>query len=60
VVSSRLKDEHAIIEALLHEMLHAGHWDLDEAAVDETARDMAKILAKCGVGVDMDIWRTVK
>jgi hypothetical protein len=36
------------LEVLIHEMLHAGHWDLAEEAVDETARDIAAALWKIG------------
>jgi len=36
------------LEVLIHEALHAANWDLDEAAVQETAEDIAKILWKLG------------
>lgn len=36
------------LEVLLHEMLHAGVWDLSEEAVDELSTDMAQVLYKLG------------
>lgn len=36
------------LEVLIHEMLHAGVWDLAEEAVGETARDIARVLTKLG------------
>jgi len=36
------------METEIHEIMHACLWDLDEAAVSETARDMAKALWKIG------------
>lgn len=36
----------AVIEAVLHEVLHACLWDLDEAAVSETASCQAHVLQK--------------
>lgn len=36
------------LEILIHEMLHACHWDMDESAVTETAHDIAKILWDIG------------
>lgn len=41
-VNDRLKGER-LLDVLLHEILHAAHWDLDEAAVAETATDAARI-----------------
>ena len=34
----------AMLTILLHEMGHACHWDLDEQAIRETAKDQAKVL----------------
>lgn len=36
------------LDTLLHEMLHACHWDLDEAAILETATDIARALHRIG------------
>jgi hypothetical protein len=36
------------IEVLVHEMLHACHWDLDEQVVTETAHDIARVLYRLG------------
>ena len=36
------------LEMFLHEPLHACLWDLDEEAVEETARDMARFLWRMG------------
>ena len=33
------------LEVLIHEILHACHWDLDEEAIDETAQVLATILS---------------
>ena len=36
------------LEVIIHELLHAAHWDLDESAVEETAEDLARVLWKLG------------
>lgn len=36
------------LEITLHELLHACHWDLDEQAVDETAKNLSKVLWRLG------------
>lgn len=36
------------LRAILHESMHAALWDLDEEAVDETSRDLAKLLYRLG------------
>ena len=36
------------LEVVIHELLHAAHWDLDESAVEETAEDLARVLWKLG------------
>ena len=33
-----------LLETLVHEQLHAAYWDLDEEAIHEAARDIAKNL----------------
>lgn len=37
-----------LLEVLLHEMLHAAYWDMDETAIDITARDIARALWRAG------------
>ena len=36
------------LDVLIHEMLHACHWDLDETAITETASDLARVLFRLG------------
>ena len=36
------------LDVLIHEMLHACHWDLDEEAITETASDLARVLTRLG------------
>lgn len=36
------------LDVLIHEMLHACHWDLDEQAITETASDLARVLTRLG------------
>jgi len=36
------------LEVLIHEMLHACHWDLDEIAITETSEDLARVLFRLG------------
>ena len=48
-VNSRLRGEKRL-EVLIHELLHAGHWDWDEEAVEEFARDLARVLVRLGYG----------
>lgn len=36
------------LDRIIHECLHAGHWDLSEDAVDEMAHDLAHILGRLG------------
>ena len=36
------------LDVLIHEMLHACHWDLDETAIEETASDLARVLFRLG------------
>ena len=51
VVDSRLKDREEL-EILIHEMLHASQWDLDETVVQHSAEDFAKVLWKLGYRKD--------
>lgn len=43
IVDDRLKGAERA-EVLTHELLHAAAWDLSEETVEETARDIIKIL----------------
>lgn len=52
VISSSLRGEH-LLEILLHELLHAAFWWLDEEYVVQVSRDFAKILARLKV-IDQD------
>lgn len=36
------------LDTLIHEMLHAAMWDLDESAVHDTAHDIAAVLWRLG------------
>jgi hypothetical protein len=36
------------LEVVIHELLHGCHWDLDEAAIEETAEDLARVLWRLG------------
>ena len=46
-IDKKLEGEEKL-EVLLHEMLHAGLWDLSEEAVEELATDLARELTKIG------------
>lgn len=46
-IDSRLHGQHRL-EILIHELLHAGSWDLSEETVQEFAEDCARILTKLG------------
>lgn len=41
-----------LLDSVIHEMLHACLWDLDESAVLEIASDIAKALTKIGYSID--------
>lgn len=47
IVDSRLEYEQEL-EIFCHEILHAAFWDMDEEAIEETARDMARALWRIG------------
>ncbi len=47
VIHSGLSGEKEL-EIILHELLHAGQWHLDEGVVRELARDLARILTRDG------------
>ena len=38
----------AQLDTVIHELLHAAHWDLAEESVEETARDLARVLWRLG------------
>ena len=46
-VAHNLKGEEEL-EVIIHEMLHAGLWDLDESVVETMGEDMARALWKMG------------
>lgn len=47
VVESNHEDE-KVLETVLHELLHAGAWNLAEEVVAQWSEDVAKILSKLG------------
>lgn len=46
-VLNSLKGEERL-DTVIHEALHAAHWDLAEDAVNQTATDLAKLLWRLG------------
>ena len=36
------------LEVMIHELLHACHWDLSEETITETAEDLARVLHRLG------------
>ena len=46
-ISHRLKGEEQL-DVTLHELLHSAMWDTDEVAINDTARDIARVLWKLG------------
>lgn len=46
-IDSRLQGEKRL-EVIIHEVVHCGHWDLAEEAVEEFSRDLARILTRLG------------
>lgn len=36
------------MEVFIHEALHASYWDLDEEAINEAGRDIARMLYRLG------------
>lgn len=44
-IISSLKGQE-LLEVMLHEILHAALWDLDEQAIEETAEDAARAIWK--------------
>lgn len=50
-VDSRLKDQEEL-EIIIHELLHAGYWIVDEEHIAQTAHDLARILWRLGYRKD--------
>lgn len=44
----RSLDGRKLMETMVHEALHAAHWQIDEEYVHETAADIARILWRLG------------
>ena len=51
LVLSKLRGRERL-EILIHELFHAGCWDLDEEAVEEIAGDIARVLDNLGYRCD--------
>lgn len=41
-----------LLEVIIHEVLHACFWDIDEDAIESAARDLARVLYRLGVRID--------
>jgi hypothetical protein len=48
IVVSPHQTEAEILRVLIHEMLHAAHWDMCEEAIDESSVGVADVLWKLG------------
>ena len=46
-IRKTLKGENRL-DTIIHELLHAGQWDLNEEAVEELASDIARVLTALG------------
>ena len=53
-ISRTIRSPMLMLDTLIHEALHGCLWDLDEAAITETAECIARVLIKAGVAVDVD------
>ena len=54
LINRELKDEsEKLLVIVLHEMLHAGLFDLDESVVDELSKDIGKVLYKMGARISL-------
>ena len=42
------------LDTIIHELMHAGMWDIDEECVHEMATDIARVLWKLGYRRDDD------
>lgn len=47
VIDSRLRGIE-LLATILHELLHAAFWDLDEEVVEQVCRDFARVLWRLG------------
>ena len=47
-IKKNLKGE-KLFDTLIHEMLHAACWDMDEYAVAQTAADIARVFKRLGL-----------
>jgi hypothetical protein len=45
---SLLRSQSGLLETVIHEMLHAEGWPLDEAWVEEASDDIARVLIRLG------------
>lgn len=45
---SLLGDDEKLIDCMVHEMMHASQWNLDEGFVEEFATDVARALVRLG------------
>jgi len=48
IMIAKGQSEFSELDSLLHEMLHAGLWEIDEDIVHELATDMARVLTRLG------------
>jgi len=46
-IDPRLVGEHRL-EILIHELLHAAFWDIDESVIEQVAKDFARVLTRMG------------
>lgn len=46
-ICEKLKGERKL-DVIIHEILHAAYWDLSEEAIEETGRDLSRILWRLG------------
>lgn len=52
-VCSSIRSPQTLLENLIHEMLHACFWDMDEEAIEETGEAIARTLIRLGVTIDV-------
>lgn len=52
-ISSALKDEE-FLEVLIHEILHAGMWQIDEEEVATISEDLARIIYKLEYKINLN------
>lgn len=46
-IDPRLSVEHEL-EIVIHELLHAAFWDIDESVIEQVAKDFARVLWRMG------------